>query len=226
MRLLLIRHGQTPANVAGILDTDAPGPGLTELGVRQAAEIPHALTHQQIDGIYVSRLVRTHLTAGALAVDRGLTPRELPGIHEIAAGSLEGRHDHEAYRIYLETVFGWGAGDPGLAMPGGDDGHAFFERFDASIATIELAHAVVVSHGAAIRAWVARRARNVPASFAGEHEIQNTGVVELDGSLEHGFTLLSWQGTPVGGPQLSDATAEDPTGETLDEARGEDLPVE
>ena len=30
MRLLLIRHGQTPANVRGELDTAAPGPGLTD----------------------------------------------------------------------------------------------------------------------------------------------------------------------------------------------------
>ena len=81
---------------------------------------------------------------------------------------------------------------------------------------------MVFSHGAAIRVWVAGRAINVPPSFAGEHDIQNTGVVELDGSLESGFTLLSWQGTPVGGSDLSDDTAEDPTGETLDEARAAD----
>ncbi len=33
-----------------------------------------------------------------------------------------------------------------------------------------------------------------------------------------GWTLLSWQGTPVGGSDLVDDTAEDPTGETLEEA--------
>src|SRR5699024_5083913 len=32
MRLLLIRHGQTPSNVEGILDAGYPGPGLTALG--------------------------------------------------------------------------------------------------------------------------------------------------------------------------------------------------
>ena len=40
MRLLLVRHGQTPSNVAGLLDTALPGPGLTALGTRQAAAIP------------------------------------------------------------------------------------------------------------------------------------------------------------------------------------------
>ncbi|HOB56733.1 MAG: histidine phosphatase family protein [Microbacteriaceae bacterium] len=222
MRLLLIRHGQTPSNVDGLLDTARPGPGLTELGERQAAEIPDALKHEAIDGIYVSVLRRTLITATPLIVDRGLDPVELPGIHEIEAGDLEMRHDHEAYRIYLETAFAWGMGDLDRRMPGATDGHEFFRRFDESIASVTGNNAVVFSHGAAIRVWVAGRAINVPPSFAGEHDIQNTGVVELDGSLESGFTLLSWQGTPVGGSDLSDDTAEDPTGETLDEARAAD----
>lgn len=222
MRLLLIRHGQTPSNVDGLLDTARPGPGLTELGARQAAEIPDALRHERVGGVYVSTLRRTLLTAAPLAADRGLDAVELPGIHEIEAGDLEMRHDHEAYRIYLETAFAWGLGDLARMMPGGTDGHAFFGRFDKSIAMIDTEHAVVFSHGAAIRVWVAGRATNVPPTFAGEHDIQNTGVVELDGSLDAGFTLLSWQGTPVGGSELADDTAEDPTGETLDEARAAD----
>jgi probable phosphoglycerate mutase len=44
----------------------------------------------------------------------------------------------------------------------------------------------------------------------------------LDGSPADGWTLLSWQGTPVGGSDLVDDTAEDPTGETLDEAIDDD----
>ena len=34
-RLVLVRHGQTPSNVAGVLDTALPGPGLTEEGQQQ-----------------------------------------------------------------------------------------------------------------------------------------------------------------------------------------------
>lgn len=43
MRLLLIRHGQTPSNLKHLLDTAAPGPGLTPLGQDQAAALPQAL---------------------------------------------------------------------------------------------------------------------------------------------------------------------------------------
>ena len=177
MRLLLIRHGQTPSNVEGLLDTAAPGPGLTELGHRQAAEIPDALARENIGGIWVSSLVRTHLTAAPLAVATGIEPTELPGLHEIAAGELEMRRDHEAVRLYLETVFAWGLGDRTPRMPGSEDGHEFFARFDSSIAEIAasgVATAAVVSHGAAIRVWVAGSATNVPPSYAGEHDIHNT----------------------------------------------------
>ena len=36
MRLILVRHGQTPSNIERLLDTGAPGPGLTELGLAQS----------------------------------------------------------------------------------------------------------------------------------------------------------------------------------------------
>jgi probable phosphoglycerate mutase len=219
VRLLLIRHGQTPSNVRGLLDTAAPGPGLTALGEQQAAEIPDGLAGMPVDAIWASTLVRTRLTAAPLAAERGLDVGELAGIHEIGAGSLEMRSDYAAIRTYLETVFGWGQGDLDRRMPDGENGHEFFERFDASIeqATRDAAAAAVVSHGAAIRVWVAGRATNVPSSFAGEHELDNTGVVELSGS-PGSWRLVSWQGTPVGGPELADPRADDPTGETLDEA--------
>jgi broad specificity phosphatase PhoE len=220
VRLLLVRHGQTPSNVRGLLDTAAPGPGLTELGHRQAAELVEGFAGMPVDGIFASSLVRTRLTAAPLALDRGLEPIQLPGTHEIGAGRLEMRSDHASVRTYLHTAFSWGRGELDGRMPGGENGHEFFERYDESIRRVARSEgaSVVVSHGAAIRVWVARRATNVPASYAGDHELDNTGVVELEGSPEAGWRLIAWQGTPVGGAQLVDATAEDPTGETLEEA--------
>lgn len=221
MKLLLVRHGQTPANVAGILATAAPGPGLTTLGLQQAAAIPEAFDGIPVDAIYVSTLVRTRLTATPLASARSLDMVELPGIHEISAGSLENLGDHGSIRTYMQTVFAWGLGERDVAMPDGPDGHEFFDRYDDSIATVAAAGhdtAVVVSHGAAMRVWAAGRATNIPPSYAGEHDIHNTGVLEFTGSPDDGWTLVSWQGNAVGGAQLDDPTADDPTGETLAEA--------
>jgi probable phosphoglycerate mutase len=219
MRLLLIRHGQTPGNVLGRLDTAHPGPGLTDLGLRQAAAIPDALRSDPIDTIFVSTLLRTRLTAHPLAADRGLELKVATGLHEIEAGSLEGLRDRVSVHTYLETVMAWGTGNLDKRMPGAHDGHDFFRRFDAdvAVAAAESDVAVVFSHGAAIRVWTAGRARNVPPTFAGEHELDNTGVVEFTGSPAEGWTLVSWAGLPVGGMALADLGAADPLGEPLDD---------
>jgi broad specificity phosphatase PhoE len=218
MRLLLIRHGQTPANVLGELDTASPGPGLTRLGERQAAMIPPAMRDREISAIFASTLLRTQLTAEPLATNRGLDIRVLDGLQEIEAGSLEKRSDRASVQRYLEAAFAWGSGNLEARMPGGTDGNVFFDRFDRAIAIAAAAGsdtAVVFSHGAAIRVWTAGRARNVPPAFAGMHELDNTGAVELSGSPDGGWTLASWAGQPVGGPQLVDQQADDPTGEPL-----------
>jgi broad specificity phosphatase PhoE len=223
MRILFVRHGQTPANVRGILDTAAPGPGLTELGTRQAHAVVDALGHENIAAIYVSTLLRTHETAAPLAAALGLTPIELSGTHEIEAGGVEGRDDHEAVRTYMSTVFAWGSGDPSPVMPGGPDGHAFFERFDGAIAGIVAEHpadatVVVVSHGAAIRVWTGARVGNLGDAFTADNHLDNTGVVVIEGHPDTGWTALSWGGMPIGGERLADPTADDPTGDPLPQA--------
>ena len=212
MRLLLIRHGQTPANVLGQLDTAHPGPGLTALGERQATAVAEALREQQIDGVFATTLVRTQLTARPFSA-----ATVIDGMHEIEAGDLEGRSDRASVRTYLETAFAWGSGDLDVTMPGATDGHAFFQRFDRGISAVSHLDTVAVfSHGAAIRVWTAGRAINVPPIFAGSHELDNTGVVELAGSPEEGWTLVSWAGAPIGGPDLVDDSASDPTGEAIE----------
>lgn len=219
MRLLLIRHGQTPANVRGELDTAAPGPGLTPLGHAQAASIPAALAGERIDALFVSTLVRTHLTAAPLAGALGIAPTQLDGTHEIEAGDLEMATDSASYRIYLETCLAWGLGDRDRVMPGGTDGHAFFARFDASIAEASgVGTAAVFSHGAAMRVWVAGSAANIERMLPAHEELDNTALIELEGSPAEGWQLVRWHGTPLGGEVLVDDSAEDPTGESIDEA--------
>ncbi|MEZ2391467.1 histidine phosphatase family protein [bacterium RCC_150] len=219
MRLLLIRHGQTPGNVLGQLDTAFPGPGLTELGEHQANALPRSLAREDINAVYASTLLRTQLTAAPLAKALGLDVSVLDGLQEIDAGTLEKRTDHESHHRYLSTVFAWTDGDLGLRMPGAGDGNEFFTRYDAAIAKVAAAGddtAAVFSHGAAIRCWAGRRAVDVERDFAATQQLQNTGMVILEGDPESGWRLLHWDQIPVGGLALADRTAEDPTGEAVD----------
>ncbi|MEU7738134.1 histidine phosphatase family protein [Streptomyces griseus] len=196
MRLLLIRHGQTPSNLGHFLDTARPGPGLTDLGVRQASALPRAL-----------------------AGERGIQVRVRDGIRELSAGDLEMRADEDAVRQYLTTAFGWSAGDIARRMPGGENGTEALARFDAVVAEAagagERSTVALVSHGAAIRVWTAARARNVTVGFAAEHRLENTGVVVVEGSPASGWTALSWAGTVVPGVTASGAADAGPAGRTL-----------
>ena len=92
MRLLLIRHGQTPGNVLGQLDTAHPGPGLTELGERQAEALARVPGERADPALYASTLIRTQITAAPLARVHGLETEVLEGLQEIEAGSLEKLH--------------------------------------------------------------------------------------------------------------------------------------
>lgn len=217
MRLLLIRHGQTPSNLKHLLDTAEPGPGLTPLGEQQAAALPEALAAEEIDALYASTLVRTQLTAAPLADARGLEVRIRDGIREISAGELEMRGDDEAVRTYLTTAFAWSAGDTGLRMPGGENGVEALKRFDAVVdeaAGTGARTVAMVSHGAAIRMWVAARAENVDVSYAADHALRNTGVVVLSGSPDRGWRALHWEGRPLG-PESGAPEADGPAGEAV-----------
>jgi probable phosphoglycerate mutase len=223
VRLLLIRHGQTPGNVLGQLDTAHPGPGLTELGERQAEALSRALANEPIHTLYASTLVRTQITAAPLARVHGLETEILQGIQEIEAGALEKLTDHESHKRYLGTIFSWADGDLERRMPAGPSGRDFFERYDAAIAKIAAranengnpGAVAVVSHGAAIRVWAGLRAGNIEPEFAIKHVLDNTGIVALEGDPGTGWELIHWDASPVGGLALADPTAADPTGRPL-----------
>jgi broad specificity phosphatase PhoE len=208
-RLILVRHGQTRSNVQGLLDTGAPGPGLTDLGRQQAAALVDVLAEERIDRIVASPLQRTVETATPLAEARGLPLLQDAGLREILAGDLEMLADHESHMTYLGTVFAWARGDVDARMPGGPEtGSTFFDRYDRAVeAAVEGVGTVVcVSHGAAIRAWAVSRAANVDGSFAADHGLPNTGVVILDRAADGPWQVDAWLGRRVADPES------DPTG--------------
>ncbi|MBF4993971.1 histidine phosphatase family protein [Arthrobacter gandavensis] len=224
MRLILVRHGQTPSNIERLLDTGAPGPGLTDLGMAQAAALPQALGHEQISGVYASNLVRTQFTATPLA-DALAQPIEVrDGLREISAGSLEMRGDSESIQAYLRTVYAWVQGDLSVQMPGGPDGAETLGRFDEVVAELQSAGEqtpVLFSHGAIIRAWATARARNVGPDFIIHNALSNTGIVVLEArprpeARGSAWELLTWQGEAVGGSALEDPETDGPVAEDIE----------
>ncbi|MDT0442506.1 histidine phosphatase family protein [Streptomyces johnsoniae] len=224
MRLLLVRHGQTPSNLKHLLDTAEPGPALTPLGQEQAAALPEALSAETIDALYASTLLRAQLTAAPLAARTGLEVGVRQGIRELSAGDLEMRGDQQAIETYLTTAFAWSAGDTGRRMPGGENGVEALRRFDAVVeeaAGTGAKTVAMVSHGAAIRMWAAARAENIDAAFASTHELRNTGVVILSGAPGEGWRVIRWEDRSVG-PEDSTPHASGPAGESVEDVADAD----
>lgn len=195
MRLFLVRHGQTIANVARQLDTAFPGTDLTDAGREQAEALARRLEHEDLAAIYTSDLVRTLQTARPLASALGLEVVTLEGLREIQAG------DHEMtteWGPFLEAVVRWRE-DPRHAIPGGDTGVGFLTRYDGAIRRIaEDGHesAVAVSHGAAMRVWCAA-SLGLPPDFFDARRVDNTHVVTMEGDPDDGWRLLAWGDEPI-----------------------------
>jgi probable phosphoglycerate mutase len=213
VRLLLIRHAQVPANVLGILDTDAPGPSLTDLGREQALALSGTLGDEPVEAAWASTLVRTQETIAPAAEDRRLPVTVLEGLREIRAGDLEGERTREAQRAYMSTVFAWATGDRDRRMPGGETGHQFFARFDGAleeVAASGVEDAVVVSHGAAIRCWSAT-VEGADRDHLASHPLPNTGIVAIEGE-PGAWRMRAWREFPLGQPVAPPSADQDPTG--------------
>jgi broad specificity phosphatase PhoE len=220
MRLLLVRHAQSASNVGGALDTASPGAALTDFGHEQAARLAGRLAGEHLDAVAASPLTRAQQTAASVAATRGLAVLSLAGLREIGAGDYEMRADAPAIDAYRGVIVGWAAGALDMTLPGGPSGHAFFARFDEAVRTLEeaaTATAVAISHGAAIRTWIARRCRNVDAAEVAARGLANTGLAVIEGSSADGWELIRWLEELVA--DLPATGLDDPGGQAMPPAR-------
>ena len=106
-RLILVRHGQSLANAehifAGHSDFD-----LSELGHTQARlAADYLATHESIDAIYASDLLRAYHTATPIAERLGLPIIKDTGLREIFAGEWEGKTVFDLDTDYAEDFHVW-----------------------------------------------------------------------------------------------------------------------
>ena len=165
MRLLLIRHGESAANAAGIYQGWLDSP-LSARGEAQAAATARALAVRddlRVVAVYASPLARAWETGAAIAAALGLTPSAEPGLREINVGAATGLAfaavrerwpDLEELRRIGGRAHGW---------PEGESGHDFAARVGATVDAIIARHlpppdptgpeetVVLATHGGTIR---------------------------------------------------------------------------
>lgn len=121
MRLLLIRHGETPRNVEQLAlgRDDVP---LTERGHEQARALALALAGTPIAAIYSSPLQRALSTAAPLAEALGLPVQIEDGLIEMDIGEAEGQTFAELRERYPDFLRRWLSDElADVPMPGGSE---------------------------------------------------------------------------------------------------------
>jgi broad specificity phosphatase PhoE len=205
LRLVLARHGQTPANIAKTLDTVLPGPGLTDLGRLQAEALGKELAADPLGpvGVIVSSPARrARETASLAAAALGLTPGVVEGTHEVQVGELEGHNDEPSITRFRAVYDAWREGDVEARMPGGESGRDVLDRYLPAIEGLRDEHpsgtAVLVSHGAVLRLVAHALVGEIPDLGSDDH-VDNCGRIVLRAGPEGGWGLEAWRREAPGG---------------------------
>jgi broad specificity phosphatase PhoE len=195
--LTFIRHAESQSNAAHVINTDVPGPSLTEEGQGQAEQLAHQLSRNNFDGIYASDMIRTQQTAEPLAHALGKQVDVLPGLREIEAGWYNDTPTKRADLTYLVAPSDWLNGDLKDAVPGSISGTEFNDRFTAAVQKIYdsgNSRPVAFSHTESITYWTLMNVKNPKDSLATTHRLPNLGRVVITGNPAMGWTLVDWDG--------------------------------
>ncbi|MGY1710091.1 histidine phosphatase family protein [Geodermatophilus sp. SYSU D00758] len=149
LTLLLVRHGQSEWNAAGLMQGQTDGIPLTGLGHAQAARAAEELAALRPGALVSSDLHRAVQTAEHCARATGLPVTTTPALREQAYGVLEGRPSRELWDVVDWT-------DPHWAAEGGESLAELHGRVAAYLAALcaDPPAAVIglVTHGDTIRA--------------------------------------------------------------------------
>ncbi|TJZ73254.1 histidine phosphatase family protein [Rhodococcus oryzae] len=205
-KLILVRHGQTEANVERRLDTRLPGARLTEFGESQAQAFGLSVAGRVPRALVASPALRARQTAQFVERESGIATQVREGIHEAQAGELEDRSDRESHELFMKVYHSWHAGDLGVRVPGGESGYDILERYVPVLSSLReefledsvddaaepgSGDVLVVSHGAAIR-LVAAHLAGINGVFSANTHLDNTQTVELVPTADGGWRCVRW----------------------------------
>ena len=211
MKLFLVRHGRTIANIMGALDTAFPGNSLDATGLTQAASLPGRLEAgghlDAVSSLWTSPIARARETIAPVERATGLRAHVESGLRAVLAGDLEMRTDARSVACYTDTTRAWMIGRTAARLPGSpEDGADTFGRFNDVVARIACAThriigpdgegtALLVAHGTVLRLWTALAAApggGIDPDWVAEHPMGNASTSLVEGDPDSGWRLISW----------------------------------
>ena len=173
-QLILVRHGETEHNVAGIVQGWSDSE-LSERGRRQVVRLAERLKTFEADVIFSSPLQRAMTTAQHIAGTTGLEVRTLDGLREMNYGRWEGQSFLDI-RKTDESIYRRWIADSSFACPEGESHDDVLARIRGALDSLNGAkRPIVVAHGTAIRI-AATALLDLPLSASRSFAQDNTAV--------------------------------------------------
>lgn len=153
--ITIVRHGQTQANVDGILQGQIQTP-LDKTGILQAEAAAERFKNDHFDVVFCSDLARAYETAKTIMAhhpDTELIPCE--ELREWNLGDLQGRSLKELWEVHPDIMEAFLKPGDDMAVPGGETLNEFHLRVSSFMDRIAEEYAgkrvLFVSHGGAIQ---------------------------------------------------------------------------
>lgn len=183
--IVLVRHGQTDANVAMRIQGQKDTP-LNAVGLDQAEKVGDALVQvaqsRRFDGVYCSDLTRTRQTLAPFISQNGLPVSYIKQLRERDFGWFENQTYDEVAQSHPERAELFGRRDPEYDLHGGESLQTFLNRVVAVMTDIAARHPnqhiLAVTHGGVLDC-VQRWARDLALHTERDFEIPNTSVNKI-----------------------------------------------
>jgi phosphoserine phosphatase len=160
VQIVLVRHGATDWNLQGRCQgsTDRD---LSDVGIRQAAQLAAFLSNEEIHAIYSSNLRRARQTAELISQPLNLSVMIEDNVRELDHGELEGLTFNEIKSAHAEFLARWRSIPAEICVPGGERLADVAERAWSGLTQIVRRHQeaesiVVVSHNFPILGIICR----------------------------------------------------------------------
>ena len=190
-QLILVRHGETLHNVAGIAQgwNDS---ALSDKGNEQVRKLAERIAEMQPTALYSSPLGRAMSTAEAIAEATGLAIQTNEDLREMGYGAWEGRSFLDVRSEYRSIYEQWIA-DPECPCPNGESHADVRRRVERALAGINSDRPVLVTHGTAIRIAVTALL-NLPV-MASRHFAQDNAALNVFVWRQDRWVLKVWNQT-------------------------------
>lgn len=184
MRIVVVRHGQTPLNVARVLQTDDTP--LSDVGQQQALRLAPRLVELGVTRVLCSDYARARMTIAPFEAQSGIAAELHPQLRERHFGELRGRSYADLPEVFSRE----------FVPPGGESWPAFEARVAAAWTIVTEVAAqtpgvlAVVTHGLVCHALM-RRHFQLPAEMQLPDGFANTSVTIVDRHAPHRVHLAA-----------------------------------